>query len=243
MKALLLAAAVAAAAPVLAQDLTGGLGQFHPKFVPTPQPAPLAAPTSADGLRSTLTALRDGIAAGGTVAEFIDSNHVAIEFKAQSASSSRVAGKPAKVLLSDALPAYPRVLGPLIASEVSGLIDEAMPACAEKEYMRLSRQARVWLELGGDPKSLPAIETLDAGYRDEALSKELKRWIYGYQDPEGVVSDLAAAAKLPTLADLKSKAKDTAEKSRLAWATTLFTTFTTEELSWARVAKGTVALP
>ncbi len=138
--------------------------------------APVLAQSNADShLRVTLEAMNDGPEVAGSVVTYVKDKGVKFEFATQDVSSRLAFSGPkgAIIRLSSDLPDQPKILGPLIAREVSRLMYADMPDSAEKEYMRLSTQVRTWLELGGDKSALPLI----GGYKAEALSEEFKIWL------------------------------------------------------------------
>src|SRR5580704_397309 len=143
-----------------------------------------------DALNTTLTAMRDGVAAGGQVMTSLDARKIDVVFatQAEPVKSGTVNGRAA-ILLSDALPAHPRVYAPLIAAEaVKGMFVD-MPSCAEREYMRQATTARVFAELGGEFKALPKVDGDDA----PAVKKAVAAWS---TDSQTSLSRIAAEAKL-----------------------------------------------
>jgi hypothetical protein len=50
-----------------------------------------------------------------------------------------------------------------------------MPESAEKEYMTRSMMARVWLDLGGEVKNLPALDP--SGWADREFASAIKPWL------------------------------------------------------------------
>lgn len=194
-----------------------------------------------DALASTLTAMRDGIEVGGLIEGFLSRNGVKVELKAQAAPSARSADGKA-VSLSDALPAYPRVYAPWIASAAAELIHAGFPESGEKEYMRSSLMTRVWLELGGDKSKLPKVETLGGGFEDKALAARFSLWLKSYQSPEWGAEEAGKAAGRPPLSELMAKAKTAAERAAVEKAQEAFRAFTAEEVQWYLRNKGTVGL-
>lgn len=125
----------------------------------------------------TLVAMNDGVEAGEKVVAYIRENGVEISVVTQSEASKTVVEKGrAKITLSDALPSYPRVYGPLIAREIAALMFADMPVCSERSYMRRAVAGRVWTELGGEPAKLPVIEPL-TGDTVPAISDEISFWV------------------------------------------------------------------
>jgi|GEM_PF-1851571 len=166
---------------------------------------------------ATLTAMNDGPEAGGWVSRLLDEDKLGVYTvtQAEAVKSGVVDGRPA-ILLSDALPAHPRVYGPLIAAEAAKSMFTDMPACAEREYMRVAVAARVFAELGGDFKALPKVDGDDA----PAVKAAVGRWADG---AERALEDAGRASGLPLLADIKptaaqpAAALDAADKRYVAF--------------------------
>ncbi len=91
-----------------------------------------------------------------------------------------------------------RYLAIFLADAASEILDASLPDSGEKEYMRLSRMARAWLELGGDRVKLPYFGDV----KDEATAGRLNLWIQS-----GDSSGLGQAAGKPALASLLEKAE------------------------------------
>lgn len=178
-------------------------------------------------LDSAMTAMNDGVEQGGEVVSFVNDKKIEIRFEDQG-TPSRTDG--AAVVLDWMIPAYPRAIGPRVAWEVSGMMLADMPACAEKEYMRRSITARVWLELGGEPAGLPVVEPL-SGDKDEALSKEMKLWLDN-GNAETALDKIGQATKTPSVQELESAEKDPANKAKLFDADARFTQFLAREREW-----------
>lgn len=190
--------------------------------------AAAAATEKTAAVGRALVAMGDGPEAAGRVVAYLRDRGIEVKVAAQAeASKTVVADGRTTVTLSDALPAYPRVYGPLIAKEVGALMYADMPACAERSYMRRALAARVWAELGGEPAALPVIEGTK-GLRVPAVSDEISVWA----DPNGVEMALyrvGRAEGLPGLPELEQKAGDAAEKARLQAADARFVAFVLDE--------------
>lgn len=181
-----------------------------------------------NAVSQTLTAMADGPEMSGQVAEYIRAMDVKVEFAAQPARSATKAGR---IVLSEKLPLYPRVLGPLLAREAALMMLADMPDCAEKHYMRRSYEVRSWLDLGGTAKSLPVIEEL-AGYKDEGLSADFKVWLDN--GAEMALEKIGQATKTEIIPALLDKAKTPEEKSALEKANKRFVDFLINENDWRR---------
>lgn len=160
MKTPLLAAALACLAPLAAS---------------AQQPA---AHRFASAVQTALVAMRDGVEAGGTVAEAIEASGarvVAEEISTPSALRLDRDGKPV-IVIDSRLSLAPRVLAPRLAREGAKLALKDMPESAEKAYMARSLEVRSWVELGGEPAKLPIIDPL-TGVTDTALASDFKAWL------------------------------------------------------------------
>lgn len=160
MKTPLLAAALAFAAPLSAS---------------AQQPAPHRF---ASAVQTALVAMRDGVEAGGAVADAIEASGarvVAEELDRPSTLRADRDGTPV-IVLDSRLPLAPRVLAPRLAREGAKLALKDMPASAEKAYMARSLEVRAWVELGGEPAKLPVIDPL-TGVADAALAADFKAWL------------------------------------------------------------------
>ena len=119
-------------------------------------------------------------AAGVQVAEFIKASNVPVKFAKINAPSALEneydQDMPRVILLNENLPPNPQVLGPLLAREASKLMYETMLDTAERQYMRRSLEVRVWIELGGDPFSLPVIDG-PSNYRSEDQAAAYRVWL------------------------------------------------------------------
>ncbi len=132
----------------------------------------------ASAVETALVAMRDGVEAGGTVAEAIETSGarvVAEEISTPSALRQGPDGKPV-IVLDARLPLAPRVLAPRLAREGAKLALKDMPASAEKAYMARSLEVRAWVELGGEPAKLPVIDPR-TGVADAALAADFKAWL------------------------------------------------------------------
>jgi hypothetical protein len=167
-------------------------------------------------IEKTLVAMNDGPEAGGAVVSFLREKGITVVLRTQTEASKFVVeadGK--KIALSDALPAYPRVFGPLIAKEAAAQMYADMPACAERSYMRRGVAGRVWLELGGRVKDLPIVEPLTAELVS-AVSGEIGLWA-DKDGAEWALERIGAAEKLAPIPALEQGAsKELAAKLEVA---------------------------
>ena len=143
---------------------------------PAVQAQTIPAHRFAAAVQSALVAMRDGVEAGGEVADAIEASHarvVAEESASPSALRRDPDGTPV-IVLDSRLPLAPRVLAPRLAREGAKLLLKDMPESAEKAYMARSLEVRTWVELGGEPAKLPVIDPL-TGAADPALAADFKR--------------------------------------------------------------------
>lgn len=228
------ALALLLAMPVAAQDRAAEI-DFQNTLADGQRTASAATEKTA-AIGRTLVAMGDGPEAAGRVVEFLRDRGIEVKIASQAeASKTVVANGQTSIVLSDALPAYPRVYAPLIAKEIGALMYADMPACAERSYMRRALAARVWVELGGEPANLPVIEGTK-GIQVASVSEEISIWA----DPSGVEMALYRIGQsegLANLPDLAQKAADATEKSRLDAANTSFVAFVLDE-RFARQAAG-----
>lgn len=155
--------------------LSAALAFFAPLAASAQQPAPHRF---ASAVQTTLIAMRDGVEAGGVVAEAIEASGagvIAEELDTPSTLRVDVHGNLA-IVLDSRLPLVPRVLAPRLAREGAKLALKDMPECAEKAYMARSLEVRAWIELGGEPAKLPVIDGL-TGVTDPALAADFKAWL------------------------------------------------------------------
>lgn len=174
----------------------------------------------------TLTAMNDGVGAGEAVVTFIRERGLRIVVQAQQEPVREVAGV---ISLSDNLPAYPRVYGPLIASAVAKLMFADMPACAERAYMRRATAGRVWVELGGEPGKLPVVEPL-TGATVPAIVEEIGSWA-SHDGAQMTLYKAGQAENLPELPELidAARARDPKAYAALALANSRFVAFLLDE--------------
>lgn len=182
-------------------------------------------------LDATLTAMNDGPAAGGAVARALAERKTDVYFAMQKepVAAGTVNGRAA-ILLSDLLPARPRVYAPLIAAEAAKGMYQDMPACAEREYMRTATAARVFAELGGDFKALPKVDGEDA----PAVAAAVADWARG---AEAALDEVSRRTGLPTIPELRAKAADPKTAAALDAADKAFVAFLLDERD-ARAAAG-----
>ncbi|MBI4677817.1 MAG: hypothetical protein HY748_09570 [Elusimicrobia bacterium] len=171
VSALFFAAPFAAAQEELKIDLPGKLEL--PAFRLKHQDPPRIG-----AIESTLVAMNDGNEVGMQVVEYLKEAGVKIEFRKQAAASAIELKPKAKpvITLREGLPLYPRILASYITREASKLMLDQMVDSAEKEYMKLSMTVRVWLELGGSPRALPEIETINH-FKDSELAESFMLWL------------------------------------------------------------------
>lgn len=180
----------------------------------------------------TLTAMNDGVGAGEAVVAYIREKGIRIAVAQQPEAVKAAAGV---ITLSESLPAYPRVYGPLIASEVARMMLADMPACAERSYMRRATAGRVWLELGGTPSSLPVVEPL-TGDRVAAIVEEIGSWA-SWDGAQMTLYKTAQAENLAELPELRGAASTDAERAALDAANARFVAFLLDE-RYVRQAAG-----
>jgi hypothetical protein len=171
---------------------------------------PAAAYKSRALIDHVFEAMNDGNEVGGVIVEYAKANGVVPK-------------------LSASLPDYPRVLAPLIAGAVAGPMYADMPDCSEKEYMRLSLQARAWLELGGDKSALPVIEPLN-GYKDQTMADRFNIWLQN--GSESALEKVGQATKTQSVVDLSASEKDPAKLKAYEAANKRFTDFMMAEHEW-----------
>lgn len=174
-------------------------------------------------LDATLTAMNDGVEAGGRVMSLLAEKKIEVYLASQDEAVKRgtVNGRDA-ILLSDKLPAHPRVYAPLIASEAVKLMYADMPACAERSYMRMATAARVFAELGGDFNALPLVD----GDRADAVKAVVAPWADG---TETALDAMGKADSLPSILDLEAKNQDPKIAAALEAANARFTAFLMDE--------------
>lgn len=182
-------------------------------------------------IERTLVAMNDGVGAGEKVVAFIREKGLRIVVAAQ-AEPVRTDG--GVISLSDALPPYPRVYGPLIASEVARRMFADMPPCAEQAYMRRATAGRVWLELGGRPGTLPVVEPL-TGAQVRAIADEIGSWV-SQDGAQLTLSKAGEAENLPELPAMLDGAKDPKVYADLAVANSRFVAFLLDERPFRQAA-------
>lgn len=191
---------------------------------------------NAAAVERTLVAMNDGPEASGKVVSYLRDHGIEVTVKPQAEAVKTVVEKGrTSIVLSESVPAYPRVYGALIAKEIAALMLADMPACAERSYMRRATAGRVWTELGGEPSKLPVIEPL-TGDKVAAVSDEITLWT----DKGGAEMSLykiGEAEKLLSLPELIDTAKDAAVKAKLEAANARFVAFLIDE-KLARQAAG-----
>jgi len=191
-----------------------------------------AAATSerARTLQSTLTAMNDGPDAGGRVVAALAAANITVHLAAQSAPAALATQDGARVILvSDALPARPRVYAPLIAAAAAPLLYSDMPACAEREYMRAATAARAFFELGGDFAALPIVDGAPAA----AVKNAVWAWT---SDAQTAVEEAGRRSGLRTLPELEAAAKDPKDAAALSAADQEFVSFLLDERDVRREA-------
>lgn len=177
-------------------------------------------------LDETLTAMNDGNEVGGQVASFVREHKVPFRFEDQQ-PVSRTDGK--EIVLDVKMSAYPRAMAPRIAWEAAPMMLADMPESQEKEYMRRSITARVWLELGGEPSKLPVVEPL-SGDQDPELAKEMRLWLSS--GAELALYKIGQATKTSSLLDQLDQVSDPAKRAKLEAANERFVAFIMAENQW-----------
>jgi hypothetical protein len=178
-------------------------------------------------IERTLVAMNDGVGAGEAVVAFIRERGVRIVTAEQPEAVKTVDGI---IRLSESLPPYPRVYGPLIASEVAKMMYADMPVCAERAYMRRATAGRVWMELGGQPGTLPIVEPL-TGAKVDAIVEEIGSWA-STDGAQMTLSKAASAENLPELPSmLDAASRDPRQYAELAVANSRFVAFLMAERS------------
>lgn len=192
------------AGPVLAQD----------------RPAPEAV------LETTLVAMNDGVEVGGLIVDFLRREQITLRFETMNEPSRIVPasiGGPAVIVLSAALPRYPRVYAPQIARRAAELMYAGMLDSAERRYMIRSLEVRAWIELGGSPSTLPVLEPLN-GYADKAAAARFSTWLS--KDNQSALHAIGAETGTKTLPELE----DAPEADNRA-----FVSFLMAESAWKRM--------
>lgn len=210
------------ALPVAAQDRAAEI-DFQNALQDAQRAASIRSPQIA-AIERTLTAMNDGVGAGEQVVAYIREKGIRIAVASQ---PEAIKSGPAGLTLSDALPAYPRVYGPLIASEVARLMLADMPACAERSYMRRATAGRVWLELGGSPSTLPVVEPLVSA-QVPAITEEIGSWA-SWDGAQMTLYKTSQAENLPELPAMRDAAKTDAERAALDAANARFVAFLLDE--------------
>ena len=228
-------AALLLAAPAVAQDRAAEI-DFQ-NSLEEAQAAAKAATAKKAAIERTLVAMNDGPEAGGAVVAYLRAKGIDVIAVPQAEAVKTTVLKDGRtaILLSDSLPAYPRVYGPLIAKEVAAKMYADMPACAERSYMRRAVAARVWVELGGEFSKLPVIEGL-TGDKVDAVSDEIAVW-GDKNGAEMALYKVGEAEKLQSIPELQDAAKDPAVKAKLDAANARFVAFLIDERP-ARQAAG-----
>jgi hypothetical protein len=179
-------------------------------------------------LNTTLVAMNDGVPQGTDVVSFMTTTNIAVEFGDLLDLSAQ---QPGKIGLSRKIGAYPRAMGPRVAWEAAGMMLADMPDSSEKEYMRRSIAARVFIELGGDASKLPVMETLQGSGepKDEVLSKELKLWLDN--DSSAALKKIEAATGKKSLQWLL-QGEDPDKPGPIDAAVKRYTKFMAKEREW-----------
>jgi hypothetical protein len=182
----------------------------------------------------TIVAMNDGVEAGEKIVSYMREHGIEVSVASQKeASKTTVENGKTRITLSDALPAYPRVYGPLIAKEIAALMFADMPACAERSYMRRATAGRVWTELGGEPSKLPVVEPL-SGDKVSAVTDEISVWTAN--GAEMALYKIGEAEKLGSIPELE-QAAGKQELIKLGEANARFVAFLIDEKP-ARKAAG-----
>lgn len=165
-------------------------------------------------IERTLVAMNDGPEAGGRVVAYMNEKGIEVKLGTDVQTdpvSVTVREGKAIIWLNPSLPAYPRVYGPLVAKEVATLMLADMPACAERAYMVRGTAGRVWIELGGEPSSLPVIEGLK-GLKVPAVSEAMGAW--ATDAAQMALYKIGQAENLPELFEMKGGAEIEAANKR-----------------------------
>lgn len=215
---LVLAAANASAQIVRAPEISYPSG-----VAASAKSAAEAAKARARAVETTVVALNDGIEPGVRVSQWLQDKGVSVYTATQpEAVKTVVAGGKTSIVLSDKLPAHPRVYGPLIAQEAAKALYADMPASGERSYMVMATAAQVFYALGGDFNELPKVDGDDA----PAVKAAVEAWI----DPvESTVDELAKRDGVPTIPELQQRAKDPKTAEALAAADKRFVAFLLDE--------------
>ncbi len=190
-------------------------------------------------------------AAGVQVAEFLRTSQVPVIFAKINTPSALEyeydQDKPRVIILNENLPLTRQVLGPLLAREATKMMFESMLDTAERQYMRRSVEVRVWIELGGDPFSLPVIDG-PSGYRNEETAAAYRVWLdngsemalelIGKQTgtdiipvlEDGISAQIMDPATIGQVREILEKIKAMLEKDNKT-----FTEFLMAEHSWKKI--------
>jgi len=142
----------------------------------------------------TIDAMAGGPVAAGRVLHYLDAHKTDVQFGTISEPvGSGVVNGRAAVLISDALYPQPPVYAALIAAEAAKAMYADMPACAERDYMRLATASRVYAELGGDVNASPTVDAEKAA----GVCAMASLWTAG---PVFAVEQLARVNHVPSLA-------------------------------------------
>lgn len=178
----------------------------------------LALPAAADeasdraALERALTNMTCGGRVGEQLAEIVRAKaaRISIRFAQQNEPIVRTdANGVATFTLTDRVKDSSRGIAVYLAKLFAPELLRDMADSHEKAYMIRSYELRAWLELGGDPAGLPAI---DGGYRDQALSDEFKVWL---GNSEAALGALGRAAGWKPLSELISEQEDFMRAARL----------------------------
>ena len=153
-------------------------------------------------IHTTLTAMADGPRTSGDVAEFLKSRNIFVYTADQMEPAKYVFERGyGAIVLSNQLPAVPRVYGPFIAYQAARLAFTEMPASSEREYMITATAAHVFQELGGDFKALPNVDGNDV----PSVQQLLLPWT---GDVEAALISLGAKANVPALYAIRNMPQD-----------------------------------
>jgi hypothetical protein len=169
-------------------------------------------------VESALTAMNDGPLVGGEVVDAIRSRKLTVVY----------APLTGGVVISEKTPRQNAAIAPVLARAAAEIVFAGMPDCAEKNYMIQSWEARSWIEMYGDPKTLPAIAP---GYEDKELAARITQWL-GRGNREMALELISKATKTKIIPDLEADASTAAEKATLAEANKRFTEFLWIERGW-----------
>ena len=212
--ALVLALTLAAALPAAAQNRAAEIDWENARHE-AEEAAKAREKLRADTISSAMTAMNDGVTAGGAIVARVEEQSIVIRVDPLDAPSSLTHEKNRPVItLSASLPASVRLYAALIAKETAKTMFDDMGAVAEREYMRQAMIGRVFVELGGETSTVPA-----------QLAGDVKEWLIS--DRQMALSKVAEKTKLPIIPELYTG--KAAADAKLDAANKKFTAFLLDE--------------